>query len=459
MGGMGRKARLRWRGLERVGIALLAVVVVSCGEDAVGPPIGSRFVLVSGGGQFGVAGAELPAAIVVGLTGSDGHPLAGVQVQWSAGGDELVEATDVTDADGLARARWKLGAVPGRHLLSVAAMGSAPLDVEAFAGTGGGTPLQAVSFLTYDGSGQAVHPDFIPHPFADAPSADFLTLTPYPEGNAAYENPSVFSDTDLLHWRVPVGASNPVVSPHGGYLSDPDAVVDPERGEVRLYYRQVTDENGIWMVRSTDRVRWSAPVLVAHAPNHEIVSPTVVRRGAGDWYMWSVNAGPAGCASSSTTIELRRSADGVAWSAPRTVTMSGMTGSAWHLDVEWIPSRQEFWAVYPAKVAGGCTTAALYFARSTDGEHWTASPGPLLARGALAELQDVVYRSSLSYDADNDLVTVWYSGARYDAGAYRWHVAMEQLASSDLETRVATLRPGSNVAPAQTPPLTNATAP
>jgi hypothetical protein len=83
----------------------------------------------------------------------------------------------------------------------------------------------------------------------------------------------------------------------------------------------------------------------------------------------------------------------------------------------------------------------------------------VLVRGALAELQDVVYRSSLSYDADGGFVTMWYSGARYDAGAYRWHVAVEQLTSSELETRVATPRPASDVTPAQTPPLTNATAP
>jgi hypothetical protein len=108
---------------------------------------------------------------------------------------------------------------------------------------------------------------------------------------------------------------------------------------------------------------------------------------------------------------------------------------------------------------GSCTSEALYFALSTDGVHWTASPGPLLARGALAELQDVVYRSSLFYDADVDLVTIWYSGARYDAGTYRWHVAVEQLTSSELEARVAVVRATGAADLTATPPLTNATAP
>lgn len=449
----------RWRAFERVVVALLAFAVFSCGEGAVGSPLGVRLELVSGGSQHGVPGAELPAEIVVRLAGDDGRPLAGAAVQWTAGVDELVEASGITDADGLVRARWKIGVTPGRHLLTVATSDGVSLEVEAWAGTGGGVPLQAVSITTYDGSGQAVHPDFLPRLAAGASDGDFLTITPYPGGNAAYENPSVFSGRDLLHWSIPVGGSNPVVSPRGGYLSDPDAVFDPESGEVRLYYRQVTSENQIWLVRSTNRVSWSPPVLVAHAVNHAIVSPTVVRRGPGDWYMWSVNAGSAGCTASATTIELRRSSDGVAWSTPQTVVVAGMTGWAWHLDVEWIPSRQEFWAVYPAKVPGGCTTAALYFARSTDGVQWTASPGPLLTRGALAELQDVVYRSSISYDADDDLVTVWYSGARFAAGTYRWHVAVEQLTSSELEGRVAVADPRVATAPGETPPLTNATAP
>ena len=447
------------RTFECVAVALLAFSILSCGECSVGSPLGSRLVLVSGGAQRGLPGAELPAEIVVRFAGDDGRPLAGVEVQWSAGVDELVEASAITDADGLARARWKLGITLGRHLLTVTTSGGISLEVEAWASTTGGLPLQAVSITTYDGSGQAVHPDFLSHSSTGAFGGDFLTLTPYPGGNAAYENPSVFSGGDLLHWSIPEGGHNPVVSPRGGYLSDPDAVFDPESGEFRLYYRQVTSENQIWLVRSTDQVTWSEPVLVAHAANHLIVSPTVVRRGAGDWYMWSVNSGSAGCTASSTTIELRQSSDGVAWSAPRTVAVSGLTGWAWHLDVEWIPSRQEFWAVYPAKVPGSCTTAALYFARSTDGVHWTASPAPLLARGALVELQDVVYRSSLSYDADDDLVTIWYSGARYESGSYRWHVAVERLTSAELEARVAEGDARGTTAPAETPPLSNATAP
>ena len=318
----------------------------------------------------------------------------------------------------------------------------------------------AIRAATYEGSGQAVHPDVAVLPATGTRAATpFLALTPYPFGNATYENPSIYTGDGLAEWSAPIGATNPVVQPYDGYLSDPDMLYDPATGELWLYYRQVTSENQVWLVRSADGVHWSAPVLVAHAPNHEIVSPTVVRRAAGDWLMWSVNSGSVGCSSATTTVELRRSTDGLAWSAPETVALDEPGGSPWHLDVEWIPSRQEFWALFPLKQPGSCTTAAVYFAHSGDGLHWQTYPTPLLARGMTPELQDVVYRSSLAYEPSTQTVTVWYSGARFRGSRYVWHVAVEQLPLASLMDRVTSKSFEYPPEATHAPPLTNETAP
>ena len=116
---------------------------------------------------------------------------------------------------------------------------------------------------------------------------------------------------------------------------------------------------------------------------------------------WSVN-GNVGCTGSSTTVELRRSPDGMNWSAPTTVSLSQPGLYPWHIDVEWIPSRNEFWALYNAKTPASCTTGAVYLATSSDGLQWTTYPSPVLARGAIPELQDVVYRSTFAYDDASD---------------------------------------------------------
>ena len=216
------------------------------------------------------------------------------------------------------------------------------------------------------------------------------------------------------------------------------------------------------MIRSMDGVAWTAPVLTVAAPNHLIVSPAIVRRSATQWLMWSVNSGPIGCGASRTSVELRRSTDGVGWSDPEQATLSDPDGFPWHINVEWIPSRDEYWAVYPVKVPGGCTTDRLRFATSGDGLHWKTYPSPLLFKGASAELQDIVYRSSIDYDATSGAVTLWYSGATFEHDYYRWHLASERMSPSALFARVGT--PVSAAARSATrdtdrPQLTNETAP
>jgi hypothetical protein len=74
--------------------------------------------------------------------------------------------------------------------------------------------------------------------------------------------------------------------------------------------------------------------------------------------------------------------------------------------VQWIPLRQEYRASFDAKVAGSCTTDALFIATSMDGVARRTYASPVRRRGALPELADVVYRATLSYDAERDLVSL-----------------------------------------------------
>ena len=152
--------------------------------------------------------------------------------------------------------------------------------------------------------------------------------------------------------------------------------------------------------------------------------------------MWSVNAN-VGCASETTSIELRRSNDGTTWSAPTPVILAQPGYSVWHLDVQWIPSRNEYWAVYNVKTAGSCTTPALYLATSADGVTWTTYASPVLARGAMRAFSDVVYRSTFSYDAVSDSIELWYSGARYDSRQYVWRSAYQQRSRGELFAAIA----------------------
>ncbi len=295
--------------------------------------------------------------------------------------------------------------------------------------------LRLLTFATYDSSGQVVHPDYARTPAILFGLPHQLAITPYPFGDAKHENPSLFGSTTLDAWNLGDGVPNPIVRPERGYLSDPDLVYVPEYQELWLYYRQVTSDNIIWLVRSKNGRDWSAPVEVVRAPNHQIISPSVVRRGATDWWMFSVNAGPVGCSAKATTVEIRKSSDGLNWDMPQTVEIGTSDFPnlwPWHIDVQWIPSQRAFWAIYNGKTNSGCTTPAVFMATSEDGVTWTTALQPVLAKGRHPALKDIVYRSTFDYDPTADALTFWYSGATLDAGQYVWSAAVERRRREDV---------------------------
>jgi hypothetical protein len=199
-----------------------------------------------------------------------------------------------------------------------------------------------------------------------------------------------------------------------------------------LYYRYVRADNFILLIRSRDGIGWSPPVEVVHRRAHELISQTVVRRAPEDWWMWSVNSGMLGCYAPSTTIELRRSRDGISWTDAEPIGLAEKDLFAWHLEVQWIPSRNEFWALYNVKTSVGCGTPALFMATSPDGYTWTELPAPVLSRGRIPEFADIVYRSTLEYDPVTDAITFWYSGARHTEEGYVWSTAVERRHRADV---------------------------
>jgi len=110
----------------------------------------------------------------------------------------------------------------------------------------------------------------------------------------------------------------------------------------------------------------------------------------------------------------------------------------WHIEVQWIAERQEFWALYNAKQPGNCATPAVFLATSGDGVHWTTYNQPVLAKGRFAPFNDIVYRSSFVYDHGAQEVVFWYSGADYVPGrGYTWSAAAELVSVSSLFARLS----------------------
>ena len=336
--------------------------------------------------------------------------------------------------------------------------------VPVTAGGGGLDQPSRLDFATYDGSSQVVHPDVLRAP--EAWGGQLLTVvTPYPNSQTRYENPSVFSGTSGETWAPLPGGANPVATTTRGYLSDPDLVYDPSRDEVRLYFREVVMAgkrhvaDNVYYMTSPDGVRWSERTLATATSGRYVVSPSVVRDSSGAWRMWAVDAGSRGCKAKDSKLVVSVSTDGRQWS-PATAARFAQPGYVpWHLDVQWVPSRREYWALVAAYPLGEtCMATSLFLSTSTDGETWTTYPAPVLARGTVPQFAANVYRSSLVFDSEN-AVTLWMSGARSIPSAIRltrssleWSAAVARTTASALLARVN--RPVAVAAYRLKPPVT-----
>ena len=424
-----------------------ALVVSACSADPAGPggANANEPLLRAAGGdaQVSAAGSDLGSPLVVRVTNARGRPLARVPVSWTTDDNGRLEPEALaTNDSGFVRASWTLGVQTGRHT-ATATLGMQGVTFRATAveplslGT-----VRRLRLATFEGSGQLVHPDVARVPPGWAPARRFLAVTPYPGGDITRELPSIYESGDPTEWEVPEGVTNPIVRPWKGYLSDPDLVFEPHRRELWMYYRHVRRRNSVFLTVSGDGSHWSKPVRIVSAPNHELVSPAVVRVAEGNWHMWAVNSGGAGCKAESTTVEHRTSVDGLHWSRPNTVNVSGPNElPPWHIDVIWVAEVQEFWALYNEKPAFSCVTPALRLATSRDGVAWTQHTTPVLRAGITREFNDIVYRSTLEYDARTDMVTFWYSGAREAGETWVWSAAVERRSRHDLFLMLDTPEP------------------
>lgn len=356
-----------------------------------------------------------------------------------------------------------LGGCSGDRLIQPASDGEVALPVLVGAGTnksvsGLGAPVP-IDFATYDNSHQVVHPSAVAFPAPWHGEQYWLALTPYPNGDSRVENPSIFGSSSGDDWTTPPGVANPLVKTSHGYLSDPDLVYEPAANELRLYYREVVERrrkhrrpkheaDNLYMTHSGDGVHWSEPLPLTHDERRYVVSPSVARRADNDWKMWAVDAGRSGCNAHETKLLLRRSSDGVAWSAATPLIFTQTGYLPWHLDVQWVPQLGAYWALIAAYPRGGtCTETSLFLATSSDGIEWTTYASPVLARGVLPQFSTNVYRSTFVIAPDGASITIWLTGATTVAHGDRRHAPVLKWSAAVWHTEPRALLAHVRLAP------------
>jgi hypothetical protein len=273
---------------------------------------------------------------------------------------------------------------------------------------------------TSDGSGQACHPDvvYIPGGFGEGGWRYWMVCTPYPYFDSHLENPEIFVSDDGVTWAVPEGLQNPLCPPRegpGDHNSDPDMLF--HAGALWLFYRltlrsktpaAVPDENRIYLMRSADGVRWSAPVeILSDQRGRQLLSPAVTHDGT-HFLMWTVEI-----MGNELKIVRRASVDGLLWGHTSECRLSGLQDGRqpWHIDV--IQEDDRFSAMLVSCTGLGGSGGRIHYAHSEDhGLTWRS--GDVLLEQVYEFETKLQYRATFrKTEREANAYEMWYSAASH----------------------------------------------
>lgn len=275
----------------------------------------------------------------------------------------------------------------------------------------------ALTTPTYDASGQATHPDVIDFGSGNTWNGYryWMAMTPFPNGDTDFENPSILVSADGETWSDP--GTNPVVAaPATGYNSDVDIFM--EAGGITtmwMVYRELDGSNveTIYALSSTDGTTWSSSTaIVENGALREMLSPAVVYLD-GTYRMWTVDA-----TTTPHTLRLRTSSSpNSGWSAPSAcvLTLPDSDLEIWHVDVNYRSDLGEYHMLVNSENTIN-DSGRLFFAWSTDGVNWTVTDGALLEPDLAGWDATYLYRSSWVYTGSN--YDLFYAGI----ATTTWHI-------------------------------------
>jgi hypothetical protein len=266
---------------------------------------------------------------------------------------------------------------------------------------------------TYDGLGQAVHPDLLLHN-----GQVIMVATPYPFSCDWYENPSIFVSSDGKSFAPPVGASKPLAFPAKGlknHLSD--AEIHFWQGEYHIIYRESLFNNGVgtdrlYIINSPDLINWSKPVILAESEEGLLTCPSVVEHN-GKRTMFHVVYPKNG-----NIIMQRRDLLSDSLGSAQKVELKGMPEGRmlWHMDI--VPDGEKLLGLFTLVTGGGGKNPKLYYAQSTDGGTSFTILQPIRLCSNEDEYFLSVYRASMYKDTQGN----WQAYVSVRTAKYTWHI-------------------------------------
>ena len=138
---------------------------------------------------------------------------------------------------------------------------------------------------SYDGSNEVTHPNVIK--VNEAKYKYWMTMTPWPNNNNAYENPSIITSNDGITWTNPSEIINPISglpNNNNDYYSDPylfytdNKFVLIYRFNPYIYHGTTskTENNLILYKTSLDGYKWSTAQILFDDGTEAYMSPSLI---------------------------------------------------------------------------------------------------------------------------------------------------------------------------------------
>jgi hypothetical protein len=282
--------------------------------------------------------------------------------------------------------------------------------------------------------GQSTHPSvlFFPDGWGRGKWKYWMAMTPYKDGNDAYEDPCILVSNNGISWQAPVGVTNPLADASGNpeYHSDVDLKMGPD-DTMYLFYRWYSNvDNGgteehFRLFTTKDGFNWSGPseVWINDHDVRKVMSPSFVYENGG-WTMWGVDILP----SPNQIIRTRSngSSPTSGWATPTVIPYTSPVAGkeAWHIYVNKEGGRY-YGLLNDCTLDAGGGDGDLWFMQSYDGTNWDFAQKPSVPKVHTEDptLHDRLYRSCLFPATENGVkgFRVIYTGWR-NPGVPVWNL-------------------------------------
>lgn len=287
-------------------------------------------------------------------------------------------------------------------------------NLDCYSFTNADEPLFIPTYV--EESDETCHPDVLYFPEGWNGWRYWMSHTPYPNTDIAYENPSIVVSNDGINWFEPDGIINPVADVYQGtdmnnnYNSDSHLFMSHYGNTMNLIWRRKNGWNNelIYMKSSFDGIVWSATSTILSvfgttpSLNENVLSPVMVHNGH-NYLLWTVNT-----KVDPRSVYLRYGSSSYGnWSEPILTDIGEfpLEYRLWHMDVEYIDGYYHMLAAVglPSTQEG----RVLYLGKSVDGIHWIFGSQPIMT-GIQGAWDARLYRSAFIQNESGLGYKCWY---------------------------------------------------